>query len=101
MAALGMCVNTRGLNPLKKPFSPYRSMMILEASLNPVAFLIRGSLLVPLVCNSVFTTSRGVVIEDATAPAKPPAKMCVLGSYPVASVPSTFRKNSYVANWID
>jgi hypothetical protein len=64
-----------------------------------VLFLMRGSLAVPLVCNNVFITSRGVVIAAATAPAIPPEIQWVKGSYLLDGF-KTLDRLSYAVNWI-
>ncbi len=99
IAVLGIVVNTRGPSPRKKPFQPLRLLIIEAASHNPLAFLISSSCAVPLVCNNVLTTSNGVVIPAATAPARPPAVQCVKGSYFLDGF-STFDNDSYAVNWI-
>jgi len=80
IAVLGAAVTTLAFIPLKKPFAPSLLPIILAASINPLHLLISASVELPLVCSSVFITSRGVVAAAAKPPASPPAVQCVSGS---------------------
>ena len=82
MAVLGAAVTTLAFMPRKKPFEPSLLQIIPAALKSPFARRISMSVDEPLVCNSVFTTSKGVVAAAAKPPAKPPAVQCVSGSYP-------------------
>jgi hypothetical protein len=73
IAVLGMVVMMRGRQPLMKPPHPNSFLMIAAALTIPRTFRISACWLSPRVCNSVFITSRGVVMPAAKAPAKPPA----------------------------
>ena len=99
IAVLGMVVRTRGRSPRKKPVQPLRLYMIEAACQRPLACLISRSLEVPRVCRSVLTTSSGVVIAAATAPAKPPAVMWVATSYFFPGL-RTLEMDSYAVNWM-
>lgn len=79
MAVDGMFVKIRGCIPREKPESPSRRYIILNASPKPRTLRSSASVAVPRVCNNVFATSSGVVTAAATAPARPPAVICVTG----------------------
>lgn len=80
-AVLGMIVRTRGVRPRPNPFSPSLCQITLKASAIPLTPRMSASPDVPLVCNIVLATSKGVVTAAATAPATAPEVICVVGEY--------------------
>ena len=96
-ALLGIWVTTLGDRPLKNPFNPSLAHIIWNACYIPLQCLISGSADVPLVCNSVFATSKGVVNPAATPPPTPPATMCEAGEYVLVGF-MIFLTRSYTLN---
>lgn len=80
IAVLGMVEMIRGRMPRKKPAQPNWRLMIPAAFHRPRADRTSSLSASPRVWRRVLTTSRGVVIPAAKAPAKPPAMQWVKGS---------------------
>lgn len=80
IAVLGIVVITLGRTPRKNPAYPCCRLIMDAALNNPLAVRMSASRAVPLVCNNVLMTSRGVVRPAATAPASAPAVQWVTGS---------------------
>ena len=99
IAVLGIVEIIRGRAPRRNPPQPNCRLMIAAALISPLADRTSSFAARPRVCSSVLTTSRGVVIPAAKAPANPPAMQWVNGSY---SCPGfmNLESDSYATNCV-